>query len=164
VILVNLPVSNSTQEHVFHRAKDIDEDVRLASLNYMAKNYNFDELDRLDCIGLISDALNDRVEVIHKAAVNLIVHWVETSEGGYIGFLSKMEVPSTEVVIDEALKLVFAEKPVEHSKVKLADVNELNISNEQAYLLRVYCDYVQEKSNRENVHSKATHSVWVFFF
>ena len=52
--------------------------------------------------------------------------------------------------MDEILKKVFVEMPVEHSKLKLAPT-EIEVSNEKALLLRVFCEFVQEKAERENV-------------
>ena len=162
-VLNSLIISRKTIDSIIERTRDINEEVRRLTFKIFAEKLSIRNLKSDQAIKLLSAGLTDRDETVRENCKTLVCNWFENCNGDMMKFLKYLCIEENEEIAEQTLISLFRSDAFLKNQAKKENTTSFQsmmekfiertsksapfeISNEMAFLWRVYC-----KANEEDV-------------
>eukprot|EP01113_Clastostelium_recurvatum_P045930 TRINITY_DN7972_c0_g1_i1.p1 TRINITY_DN7972_c0_g1~~TRINITY_DN7972_c0_g1_i1.p1 ORF type:complete len:582 (-),score=130.28 TRINITY_DN7972_c0_g1_i1:93-1838(-) len=139
-VIQYMAVSRVTLPHLLQRTRDTSDDVRRDAFEYMGHKVDIRSLSISQRVITIMNGLQDRSEVVRKAASSMICSsWLVKNKGGdVLAFLGALDVHVSEKAAELALKEIVS---YGEGVNELPEIDIHNLTCEEAIYWRVLCEH-----------------------
>ena len=141
-------VTNQTLPMIIEKVKDIHKDVRIATLQKLAKDVTTKHITSIAKSFVINYGLNDREKEVKEATISLVLVWIEQTGNKIPRFLHSLNLNTNEQVA-EKLETKVITNPILLNEAREEHPNWngsfASINSSEVLWVRVRCEYAMKR-------------------
>lgn len=149
-VLQNMDFSKYTLPFFLERLRDIHPEVRIACYRAIGAQLDIKALSIAQRLELIKFGFRDPEDEVRKTCLETFILWLKSRETNLVDYLSFFDVEnSDEKILEYFIREIIKCIPI---SPKLVIWNETDMTNEVAFLWRVYCDFLHKTATPESLN------------
>lgn len=157
-VLTLIAASKKTFPAIIERTRDSKDVVRKHAFLILKAKFNVVAFTIADRMKLLEDGLNDRIEMVREACVDMLESWYETANKDAVKLLGYLDLEGCTEACQTAMQALLRRCGAS-SSVSTKDFDSLDC--ERAFFWRMLCQYAQETQN-DSLMEKITPAISEF--
>jgi len=141
VLAVLAPFNSDIVSSLLRRSRDVSEYVRKHLYLVVMEKLPLRKLTQQQRVSLLADGLHDRSETVRQNCIRMLGAWLKQCSDSSAKLLSYLGV-----VANQDIAALSAFRLLENEQLDCNDIDIHNLSNEQALFVRVFCQFLQQKT------------------